>query len=312
MAQWPWWWSSPRRTPRPEVTAEEWGLLEQQRREQQRQRELERVAAERRAAAAAERRELGQRTVVSLNRRNVLRELEMVQARRAVEAERLVHEQAEQLHRQQRLPNPTMVVGYITAVLFLLSAIRGASGASSPNRGDEFRRLSIRLRNDASRMLCNARPTSWSGTRGAAAHYDHKVTEQQALVDTIAAADHQVACIIATQASQVKQGCEILDAIALTLGVGIGVAVALDTQWKAAIAAGSPAAPALAAALLGFGAWLLCSAVTASIDVLCTMLVAGQQTESALQDVINDYKSVAKQAAGASDEQQRWLPPEPV
>ncbi|MBY0443475.1 MAG: hypothetical protein K2Q25_15305 [Mycobacteriaceae bacterium] len=315
MAQWPWWWSSRRQTPRPEVTAEEWGLLEQQRREQQRleqQRELERAAAARRAAVAAERRELGQRAVVGLNRRNVIRELEMVQARRANDAELLVNEQAAQLHRQQRLPNATMVVGYLTAALFLLSAIRGASGASSPDHGDEFRRLSIQLRNDASRMLRNARPTAWFGTQGAAAHYDHKVTEQQAQVDTIAATDHQVAGIIATQASQVKQGCEILDAILLTLVVGIGVAVTLDTQWKAAIAAGSPAAPALAAVLLAFGAWLLCSAVTVSIDVLTNMLVTGQLTESALQDVIDNYSSVAKQAAEASGERQRWLPPEPV
>lgn len=210
-----------------------------------------------------------------------------------------IGDQGEEVVVLQRVPAPNgactnvfWVVLLLVAlfVIFALILIYG-TGAGKPDHGDSFAESSDRLRNDSADRLHTARPTGWSGgVAGAADSYDRKVSEQQLRVNRVAQADEQLADIVAAQASEVERGRQNLEDNLDSLASGITVAGALQAQWVALAAVGSPAAPAVAAALVTFGKTMACTTTASGLGTCRSLTDAGDRTQQALSDAIETYR----------------------
>ncbi|MBY0441623.1 MAG: hypothetical protein K2Q25_05730 [Mycobacteriaceae bacterium] len=206
----------------------------------------------------------------------------------------------------QRVPAPNgactnvfwvVLLLVVLFVIFALILIYG-TGAGKPDHGDSFAESSDRLRNDSADRLHTSRPTGWSGgVEGAADSYDRKVSEQRLRVDRVAQADQQLADLVAMQAGDVEQGRQDLADNLDTLASGITVAGALQSQWVALAAVGSPAAPAVAAALVAFGKTVAGTTTTSGLGVCRSLTDAGDRTQQALSDVIDTYRWIVDSVA---------------
>lgn len=218
-----------------------------------------------------------------------------------VEAVPLLQHEAQQLAAVQNGMDATEIasaLGLLLPLLFMIIAFYIASGFGSPHRGGGFHGGSRGLREDAAGRLQSARPTAWSGARGGGAdNYSSAICEQQARVQAIAQLDLQVADIVEIQADQVEQGRQELEIIIYALIGGIAVAEVMEMKWRAAAAVLSPAAPAIAAALLTFARTLACTTCIATLHALETMVGAGFATEQALIPVIDQYQEVVDDVA---------------
>ncbi|MBY0442518.1 MAG: hypothetical protein K2Q25_10350 [Mycobacteriaceae bacterium] len=189
------------------------------------------------------------------------------------------------------------VVATLMALAGLITLIVSETGSGQPDPGNGFQDRSAQLRDDAAERLQSARPTYWCWSGATATHYEDRTGEQQARVTAVAAADLQTAAAVANQADQVEQSRRTLEATMVALVGGIAVVKVLDAGWQAAIAAGSPAAPALGMLLLTLGACFALAAITATIAVLIEMDKVAKLTKAALHAVTTTYQSVVDDVA---------------
>lgn len=189
------------------------------------------------------------------------------------------------------------VLATLMALAGLIALILSETGSGKPDTGKRFHERSAQLRDEAVEGLQSARPTSWHWSGVSAANYESGVEAQQARVTTIVEADLQTTAAVANQADHVEQSRRTLEATLAALAGGIAVAMALEAGWKAAIAAGSPAAPALGILLLTLGACFALAAITATIAVLIEMGEVAKRTKAALNKVTDAYRSVVGDAA---------------
>ena len=215
----------------------------------------------------------------------------------------------------QRIPEPGGPCGNVFWVVFFLVVLFVifsllfiyGTGRGKPDRGNSFAKSSDGLRNDSADRLHSARPTGWSGgAAGAAEGYERTLYEQRLRVDRAAAADQQLADIVATQATEVEQGRQDLQANLDSLASGIAVAGAMQTQWMALAATGSPAAPAVAAALAMFGKTVACTTTTSALGVGNSLTDAGERTQQTLSQIIDTYREIVDGAAAVTPS--GWAP----
>ena len=189
------------------------------------------------------------------------------------------------------------VVATLLILAGVIAQILSETGSDKPNKGEGFQDSSARLRDDAAVKLLNASPTYWCWSGAAAAHYQGKVGEQQTQMTSIAEADLQAATAVAHQADQVEQARSTLEATLVALAGGIAAAKVLEAGWKAAIAAGSPTAPALGVMLVTLGVSCALAAIAAASAVLIEMHETGKRTRAALATVTDTYRSIADGAS---------------
>ena len=219
------------------------------------------------------------------------------------QAQAIADEQAQQVAAVQNGMDITeigSVLGLIIPLLFLfvLFLTFSGSGSGPAYRGSAFRDGSANLRDDAVDGLQDARPIEWSGAPDSAAdNYASKVQEQQGWLTLIAAADQQMADTLDTQAAQVEWGRRELEAVIAALLGGIAVAQVMEVHWKAAI--GTPAAPALAAALFAFVKVLVGVTAAAALGTLFYQVDAGERNAKRFTAARDQYQAVARGAAAS-------------
>lgn len=116
---------------------------------------------------------------------------------------------------------------YLWTVLAVIEALEAMNGFGSPDTGAEFRQGYTAGSADIFDLLCSAAPTDWCWSGASAQRYESKNEDQQDRVKRVAAADREIAHILAVQADQVERMRSGLAGIRLTLVGGIGVATAL-------------------------------------------------------------------------------------
>lgn len=238
-------------------------------------------------------------------------EIDEAEALPVAQAEEIVEEQAQQVAAVQNnnmdIAEIGAVAGMLIPLVVLFLIFLGMNGFGPPNRGGGFRGGSANMRDGAAGRLQGARPTVWSGARrGAADSYDDKVREQRNAAEMIAAADEQIADTLESQAGAVELGRQGLEVAICALLGGIAVAEVMEAKWKALAAVGSPAAPAMAAALVIFAKALACATGTAALGMLTFQVIAGTQNQTAFHQSRDQYQRVAGDLAATTPT--GWVP----